>query len=248
MDIQVKQEIKKLLSNKVSCPSNMGGLNEIIKLKNKLTKQLNNLYNQIENINKIIDPINKTLSPAKTGITTAQAIISATSFIPSTVSTPIPVGPIIEAQKVIKTLRNIIGKGESKIGVATSTVNTLISKLQNVIDLLEIVDMVIESCAEELGKEGDIEILIQDQISKDLLASTQDQSNQLSPVVTNLNGFEMSVVTVDELTGSNLKRRQAVARNSNGIVMLRGDKSFSSNDQILIDELVYYIQQNKLKA
>ena len=30
--------------------------------------------------------------------------------------------------------------------------------------------------------------------------------------------------------------------------MLRGEASFSSNDQILIDELVYYIQTNDLKA
>ena len=30
--------------------------------------------------------------------------------------------------------------------------------------------------------------------------------------------------------------------------MLQGEPSFSSNDQILIDELVYYIQTNDLKA
>ena len=58
----------------------------------------------------------------------------------------------------------------------------------------------------------------------------------------------MGVVTVGENTGNDLRRRQAVARNSQGIIMLQGDPSYSSNDQILIDELVYYIQQNKLKA
>ena len=30
--------------------------------------------------------------------------------------------------------------------------------------------------------------------------------------------------------------------------MLKGELSYSSNDQILIDELVFYIQQNDLKA
>jgi len=30
--------------------------------------------------------------------------------------------------------------------------------------------------------------------------------------------------------------------------MLRGEPSFSSDDQILIDELVFYIKQNDLKA
>ena len=30
--------------------------------------------------------------------------------------------------------------------------------------------------------------------------------------------------------------------------MLQGEPSFSSNDQILIDELVFYIEQNDLKS
>ena len=73
-------------------------------------------------------------------------------------------------------------------------------------------------------------------------------SNQLSPVVTNINGFEMGVISVDGDSDLELKRRRAVARNSQGIIMLQGEPSFSSNDQILIDELVYYIKQNDLKA
>jgi hypothetical protein len=58
----------------------------------------------------------------------------------------------------------------------------------------------------------------------------------------------MSVITVDGDTNEELKRRKAVARNSQGVIMLQGEPSYSSNDQILIDELVFYIQQNDLKA
>ena len=39
-------------------------------------------------------------------------------------------------------------------------------------------------------------------------------------------------------------RRQALARNAQGVILLRGEPSFSSHDQILIDELIFYIQQN----
>ena len=58
----------------------------------------------------------------------------------------------------------------------------------------------------------------------------------------------MSVIPVEGDTNEELKRRRAVARNSQGIIMLQGEPSYSSNDQILIDELVFYIQQNDLKA
>jgi len=51
-----------------------------------------------------------------------------------------------------------------------------------------------------------------------------------------------------EITEKPLKRRRALARNKQGVVMLKGEWSFSSIDQILIDELVFYIQQNNLKA
>ena len=51
-----------------------------------------------------------------------------------------------------------------------------------------------------------------------------------------------------EITERSLKRRRAIARNRAGVIMLRGEYSFSSIDQILIDELVFYIQQNDLKA
>jgi hypothetical protein len=86
----------------------------------------------------------------------------------------------------------------------------------------------------------------QEKIAFELNQLTQQQSNQLDPVVTNVNGFEMGVET--EITEKPLKRRRALARNKQGVVMLKGEWSFSSIDQILIDELVFYIQQNNLKA
>jgi hypothetical protein len=50
-----------------------------------------------------------------------------------------------------------------------------------------------------------------------------------------------------EPTTNSLKRIRAIARNQQGVVMLQGEWSYSSIDQILIDELVFYIQQNNLK-
>ena len=51
-----------------------------------------------------------------------------------------------------------------------------------------------------------------------------------------------------EKTTNPLKRKRATATNKQGVVMLKGEYSFSSIEQILIDELVFYIQQNNLRA
>jgi hypothetical protein len=113
--------------------------------------------------------------------------------------------------------------------------------------MLNILDMLIQGCAEEIGgEEGDL--VAQQQISNQLLESTQQQAEQGSPVITNVNGFAMDVISVDNTTIGGLKRRRAVAKNKAGIIMLKGEPSFSSNDQILINELTFYIKQNDLKA
>ena len=58
----------------------------------------------------------------------------------------------------------------------------------------------------------------------------------------------MSVITVENVNIGGLQRRRAIAQDKFGVTVLQGEPSFSSNDQILIDELVFYIQQNNLKA
>ena len=111
--------------------------------------------------------------------------------------------------------------------------------LTQIITYLNLLDNLIQDCLPN----SEIE---QEQISAELIALTQEQSQQQSPVVTIVNNFTMGVET--ENTTNPLKRRRATATNPSGVVMLRGEYSFSSIDQILIDELVFYIQVNDLKA
>ena len=123
--------------------------------------------------------------------------------------------------------------------ILLSILTLLRSVLIQVLDILRFLDLVTQYCSSLDG-------VTQEQISSELTNFTQEQSQQLSPVITNVNGFEMGVET--EKTINTLKRRRAIARNKGGVVMLKGEWSFSSIDQILIDELVFYIQQNDLKA
>ena len=73
-----------------------------------------------------------------------------------------------------------------------------------------------------------------------------DLTNQNPNPISSINGFIMGVES--ENTPSPIKRRRAIAKNKQDIIMLTGEWSYSSIDQILIDELVFYIQQKDLKA
>ena len=85
-------------------------------------------------------------------------------------------------------------------------------------------------------------------INQELLDLSEEQTDDGNPVINNINGFVLSVETDNKNLVGTLKRRFAVAKDSRGITLLKGNPSFSSSDQILIDELVFYIQQNNLKA
>lgn len=224
------------------CPANIEGLNELIKRKNQLTKQLNSIYRTVESISKALKLPKIAIDTSELTTTVTEVSFNILSNIPSTAVTPIPVGPTLILFKLLAFLKKLIKVSGGKLGAGTLQLNFILEELKKVLALLNMLDILIQGCAQEIG--GDT--LTQTDVSNELIASTQNQSNQLSPVVTNVNGFDMEVET--EITGDPLKRRRAIAKNTQGVAVLKGEYSYSSNDQILIDELVFYIQQNDLKA
>ena len=94
---------------------------------------------------------------------------------------------------------------------------------------------------------GDDEPITQEQLSAELLLIGAQTEAQGEPVLQEVNGFIMGVQTDEDTPVGSLKRRYAVAKNKQGVVLLKGDASLSSSDQILIDELAFYITSNDLK-
>jgi len=224
---------KKLEDLNTTCPANLDELNRLIEKKNRLVKSLNNIYNFLNGVKIGVQILDVTLTAAQIALGVAKAI----TFIPSTPAG----GPPSASSNTVEKIERELKKYKLISSTTLMVLVILIQILERILALLALLDQVIGKCAIEGA-------LPQEQLTDDLLLSTQFQSNELSPVVTNVNGFEMSVIAVDGKTNEELKRRRAVARNAQGIIMLQGEPSYSSNDQILIDELVFYIQQNDLKA
>ena len=219
-----------------TCPPNLEALNEAIRKKNRLTKILNNIYKFLSGVKIGVKIIDDLVSIAQIALQVAKAI----TFIPST-----PVGgPPSSSSNVVEQIERELKKYKFITSGTLLVVSIIVELLYRALRYMSLLDMLIGSCIPE-EKKG---ILVQESLSEELLEITQAQSQQLSPVVTNVNGFIMSVIPVENVEIDGVKRRQAIAQNQAGVIMLRGEASFSSNDQILIDELVYYIQQNDLKV
>ena len=212
-----------------SCP-NENKLKEIVKRKNKLVKTLNDILKIVETSLKVA------------GITQGVIVVLDVA-VKLLKNTPIP--PPIDPSGVISQqkdnnqpkIEKVLELSKKINGSVLSILVVLRQNLVLVLDLLKMLDGLVQDCYPEAG---------QSDLRAELLELVKEESNQESPLVTNVNGFEMGVET--EKTTSTLKRKRAIARNKQGIIMLKGEFSYSSIDQILIDELSFYIQTNNLKA
>ena len=225
------------------CPS-QASLRRQISKRNKVVKQLNNLY-------KIVESATKAIGIALGLVKIFQLLLNIFGRLPlpSTFGTPPgPSGGVIYSYKVGQLIRfdekydKFKGKLKlfSKVGTVILTALILLRfYLKSALDLLKIADEKMDQCAENLELE---------EISAELLAIQNQEIEDGNPVVTNVNGFDMGVQPVPKTEVGSLIKRQAIAKDSKGVIVLKGEPSFSASDQILIDELAFYITNNNLKA
>ena len=233
--------------SEVDCPSK-DKVNETISKKNKIVRQLNNIYKTIDSATKAVSTFTSLLS-----IFRALARVLINIPIPTTIGIPpgpaggvifsIPASTINRIQEAIKKFDRLLSKFSGYSLPILAALAMLQSLLALCIKLLGGLDSVIAQCSgngeDELGGE---------QLSADLLAATQQSSDDGVAVLTEVNGFILSAITIPNASVGSLQRRQAIAKNRDGVTLLKGDPSFSSSDQILLNELAFTIQVNDLKA
>jgi hypothetical protein len=246
--------IKKWLDGKntlentpTKCPTK-AELRRQINKRNKVVKQLNNLY-------KVITAAIAAIGIVTTLLRIFQLIMRLFGRfpVPSTIGTPPgPSGGVLYSFRIGQIIRldekydKFKGKFKlfSKIPKIILTALILLRfYLKAALDLLKIADNKIDQCSQEAGID-----FTQEEINNELLAIGAQEEEDGNPVLTDVNGFNMSVQPVPKTEVGSIVKRQAVAKDSKGIIILKGEPSFSASDQILIDELAFYITSNNLKA
>jgi hypothetical protein len=132
----------------------------------------------------------------------------------------------------------------------------LLASIVLIVIYLKKIDELINKCvadkiaAGNLGDgDGDDDGLSMTQINAEILALTvNEEENQGQEPLKIVNGFTLAVVVDRSEQVGETYRRYATATNSKGVVILKGEPSFSAIDQILLDELAFYIVNNNLKA
>ena len=220
------------------CPSD-ALLKEAIRRRNSIVRQINQIW--------IVIAANTAIAAIFLYLT---AQLKAGKITISSLAFPVAVPPGVGVpQSLLALLEDIKEKFEILANVSKelrkalliSLVFLLIS-LIIILRYLKKIDALIEKCSIE----GDIGM---EEIESELLdLQNQTAEDDGAPVIKVVNGFTMNVVQDPNSKAGDLYRRYATATNSQGVVILKGEPSFSATDQILIDELAFYIVQNNLKA
>ena len=227
------------LQKESTCPSN-DVLESIIKKRNSVVRQINNMY--------LIIIQNTALAALFLYLTTQlksfQGVISGLAIpLGAPQGVGVPYSLVAALEDIKKLLDKFIKINDDIKKALLISLVFLIIALVIILRYLKVIDGLIEGCSSK-SSSG----LSMTQIDTGLLALQKQDEEQGTPILTNVNGFIMSVEQVDKSNVDEYFRRQAIAKNSQGITILRGEPSFSGTDQILIDELVFYIKQNNLKA
>lgn len=240
----------------IPCPTSEV-LNNVIKLKNQLVTALNKIMAVIDNTTKFVGITEKTLSTLDTALKLAINL-------PVPIPPNLPMNVVTKVQQLAKKLEGVISKSSKLIEEILVILVVLKLSLYTLIEILNMLDKLIQHCYTEIEQTNTTQLS-----STPNTSTTENPQSTITPLIpinaslilsTNqvkkdqdivdepqiINGFTFGVET--EITENKIKRRRAIAKSSNGTILLRGEYSFSSIDRILIDELIFYIQQNNLRA
>ena len=220
---------------KAICPT-PDQLKQSIQRRNRLVRQLNQIY--------VMVAVNTALAALFTYIATQlRGVKFQIQNLPFPLSVPpgvgVPFSLISNLEEVKKVLDQFIEDNKNLNKQLLIALIFLVAALIIILLILRAIDQLVFECApgtqlEEINQE------LRD-LEKETEANAVVPTNQV-------NGFTIEVQTIDQNAVGDLKRRQAVGKNAQGVVLVKGDASFSAEDTVLINELAYYIQSNDLKA
>lgn len=228
----IKQELQSFSST--LCPT-VDNLNEILSIRNNIVGLLRNFSNTTTTLSRTLTGSSRVLNT----VIQALGVIKTTRIALNAINKAAPVAPgattaTIEDLNEIQNTVTFDTKGASKLvklqesidraKIPVSIISTIVTKL---LTLLEVVDLVIIKCKPDTTLS---------QIPSDLidLKTLQDKAGTES-LSTTYNGYLIKIVTIP--FSNTVNRVKAVAYDSSGVPVLETDLSFTTQPQLLIDQL-----------
>lgn len=227
---QVQKQVLILL-NKFSseCP-NPKELERIIKVRSTLLGHISSFEKRVTKFSSIANTLTTTVTLVNVAIKIITSIPIPTSVPPGA---GIPINIITKYSNALVKLNKTVDKLSGDAVAITALVSSIGPLLTGLKNRLTSIDLAIQQCS--LGQPADL---------SQILTTAQPPENTGSEGTPNANyeykGYRLEIVQ-DPDSPKIAPRRFAIAKDRGGIVRFRGDSSFSSSTQVLLDELKFEI-------
>lgn len=228
------------------------GITKINQFQQKVCPDLKNLEGIINKRNSVVKQLNTFSKSLILNITIAASFIIisklfqsgkisiANIFLPlgAPISVGVPYTVVSKLQSLEETFSDLEKENKKINKQILISLVFLVATFVFILILLNQIDKLIFNCY------GEVEGL--EKIDPELQLLLENKTQKPIPTPIFVNGFELDVIYDDNAVGK-IKRKYAVAKNKAGEILLKGEVSFSFSEQILIDELIFYIKTNNLK-
>lgn len=234
---QVQGKVLDILSKfSNQCPSSPE-IKKIITQRNNLLNAINAFEKRIKTLKSIADKLSVAISAAKIII----QFIKSTP-VPTTIGTPpgpaggviysFTIGKVVTIGDKLANINKILDALEADKAGILGVINSVSSTLSFLKSRLNAIDLAIQECSKESPNLSSI------------LAETQPKENTGSEGIPDSDyeykGYKLEIIQ-DPDSPEIAPRRYAIAKDRRGIVVLRGPSSFSSDTQVLLDEIKFRI-------
>jgi len=270
LKIKSTNKVKELLLDfkEGICPTQQQ-INKFIGIRNNIVESLTKVYNKVNRLSNNISGISNFLSVILTGIKIASGVVRGITIGGAAIPFPLPtaVNSVVEGGQTSIEKAKFKNTGDQKLvpligGIisANIAVKLFASALRELICTIEALDISLIECSFPPivngvePTEGEIEDFRDGvrgsltPISPDVITFIEQDVEEQESSITN-SAYRGFIFEIEEIPFSpTVNRRQALAKNSNGITLLQTELSFTSTPDVLIQELKLVIDRDNLKA
>lgn len=235
---QVQNRVLDILKEFANQCPNKERLLAIIQIKNKLSNAVNGVQKRISSLKSTTDKIDSSVKTGKAAIAVIKRIPRPTvlQVVPSSgaLVRGLPVSTLMKLSDRIVQINNIVNVLEAEKSTILGIISSAESTLTSVRNRLDALTLAVEKCAKDLQNAEQQELLSQ-------LRPPQNTGSEKGLGDEYFyKGYRLEIIQ-DPESPAIAPRRYAVAKDKIGVIVLYGPPSFSSDVQVLLDEIKFRI-------
>lgn len=241
---QVQQRVLEALSKFINeCP-NAKELQKIVKTKNNLSKNIGAFQKRAQQYKGTAGKLVSIASTVRVAITVIKNIPIPTAIIPPQVGgLGIPANILTRYSDKLIQLDKLVEKYTNEGSAILSTVESILPPIENIKNRLDSIDIAIQQCSSDSATAADLAAIL---ATAQPVGNTGVDGTPIDPLSGEpdpkytYKGYTLAILQ-DPNSPKIAPRRYAVAKDGRGVIVLKGQPSFSSSTDVLLDEVKFRI-------